>query len=154
MEIVQTDKQKLIEKFKSSSKQVQQALIDLHGKELFEEKKDKWQWVLEKNNITQEQFEEMVKGRMPHEVNLKQMEMIAFAYNDGKIASYKQRNVKKWLPVHYWDEQKQGFVFNGSNGSYATAVAGLSPRLAFFEQKHSDEAGKEFINLYAGYASK
>ena len=155
MEMISKSKQELIEKFNSSDPLTKNLLIEIYGKEIFKTPIIRnWDWVLEKNGMDQQKFDQIVHGRLPHEIALKQMEMISFAYNDGEIPEWENKNQKKWFPVHYYDEAKAGFVFDASHCRSTAADAGLGPRLCFFEQEHSDEAGKEFAHIYGAYLKR
>lgn len=82
----------------------------------------------------------------PDEIAYRKLKEITKALNEGIVLSFSNPNQRKWRP--WFEQTPSGFRFGASDFVYTFTHAGGGSRLCFAEEKNSDYAGKQFIDLY------
>jgi len=78
--------------------------------------------------------------------------VLAKAYNEGKEVDWNNPNQKKYYA--YFNTFSGVFVFYGAGYCCSLAFAGDGSRLCFLKEKHAEDAGRKFPEIYAKILQK
>ncbi|KQS45929.1 hypothetical protein ASG38_15075 [Flavobacterium sp. Leaf359] len=131
--ILQIEASNAVKAYESAPPKFRPVLENLFGKNVFakniRERLQSFDDVLEYHGHTQESFAKWCEGLRPHEIGNRKEELIVAAYNEGKIADWRDGTPKRYPIFNMPDPSGAGFAYYDYVRWYSASVVGA--RLVF-----------------------
>jgi hypothetical protein len=142
--------------YKTATPEFKAALEDTYGKEFFQqglpEVINDFVDILEATgNTCVPDFSDLPERYRDHFKKYFKVVIMVEAYNRGQKMDIYDEDTLRHYPYFKTNGSPSGFAFRGSGCDYAIALAGSGSRLSFREEKHSDDAGTKFKQIFQEY---